>query len=182
MRYPALLALAFASVSIPLNSPQGSKPITPRSGPRAQLNTPNPSGNPKDSELTNTKIPYQSELNDRAMIKFFVSIILAFKIFKNRHQFIPEIPIPSNLVTALLATNIVAGAAADKVPKPNPSNLQIAIAKTNNNLNSTKPISQAKLLGDYKTHQDFYKTTQIPKLDSSRSVFQIKDDRNQNQK
>ena len=143
MRYLAL-ALAFASVIIPLNSPQGSKPKTPGSGPREQLNTPNPSNNPKNSDLTNTKIPYQSELNDRAMIKFFVSIMLAFKIFKNRHQFIPQfqpkIPMPSDLVAAITATSIVTAAAAYKAPQPT------NIANNNNpNPNSIELISKEKL-------------------------------------
>ena len=141
MRYLAL-ALAFASVIIPLNSPQGSKPKTPRSLREKNLNIPNPSDITKGSDLTNTKKTYQSELNDRDMITFFVSFVFAFKIFKNRHQFIPQfqpkIPMPSDLVSAITATSIVTAAAAYKAPQltniannnnPNPNSIKLLISK-----------------------------------------------------
>ena len=161
MKYLAL-ALAFASVIIPLNSPRGSKPKTPGSGPREQLNTPNPSENPKGSDLTNTNKPYQSELNDHdyyanLMKKVFVTTVLAFRIFNLQHQRIrppqPDLPPQLNIRIALnlaaSAFNFPTGAAAAEARQPNPSNLPRNIAKTDKSdlhKKSIEPLSSQALL------------------------------------
>ena len=134
MRYLAL-ALAFASVIIPLNSPQGSKPKTPGSGPREQLNTPNPSDNPKNSDLTNTNKPYQSKLDGGDIIKFFVNTVLAFRIFNPPHQ--PDLPVQLNVQRALNLAGLVAINFIDTSTEiiktdnnnPNPNSIKLLISK-----------------------------------------------------
>jgi hypothetical protein len=139
MRYFAL-ALAFASVIIPLNSPQRPQAKTLDKN----LNVKKPLNNHPVPDRENTKY----ELNDRDMIKFFVFTMLTFKVIKNLNKFIPEIPIPSNLVSSLIATDIVAAAAAYKVPQPNPLNSRKETTNKNPHPHSIKQLNLLQISED----------------------------------